>query len=519
MMKMNKLACLCLFLGGALAACGGGSHGSGVLPPQTRGVTSIRAAATPNPCPPTLGIPVNGSIFETGQIVNLTAVYQTYVQKIVLGRERCEPSTSSTVPAKWSTTGGSLVVLNGGRAANFSSSSIGTFTITAKYLTLSAQAALSIQLHNETFIADFPQSSDGNLPFGPVLRDSRGNFFGVTTYGAATSGCFCGTVYEVEHTSTGYVRRLLYVFQGGTDGAFASGALAADPSGDLFGTTVFGGLNGGAGTVFELKPSGTGYRETVIYRFTGGADGAHPAGVIRDANGNLYGTSTDQYSYANGFVYKLAPSGSGFSERVIHSFQGGTDGLAPSSLTLGPNGALYGTTDAGGNANNDGTVFELTPSGTTYSERILYRFQGGSDGRAAGTIIVGNNGTLYGTTKGVAECGGQTLGLCGTVFELAPSGSSYQERVLYRFRGSTDGSDPKGLLLANGVLYGTTDGSAYSLTVAGSFHLIHIFCGNFVGEACFPNGPLVRDTTGALYGSSQQGGGGNHGGTVFRLTP
>jgi uncharacterized repeat protein (TIGR03803 family) len=204
----------------------------------------------------------------------------------------------------------------------------------------------------------------------------------------------------------------------------------------------------GCGTVFEVKPNGT---ETVLYAFQGGSDGGEPlASVIRDGQGNLYGTTarggnmTDCGGNGCGVVFKLTPSG---TESVVYAFQGGDDGVFPAGdLMMDKSGNLYGTTLEGGEG-NIGTVFKIAPGG---AETVLYAFHGAGDGAypKAG-LIEDKAGNLYGTTT----AGG--TGDFGTVFKLAPDGT---ETVLNSF-GGTSGSDPNGNLLAgnNGNLYGTAE--------------------------------------------------------------
>ena len=186
--------------------------------------------------------------------------------------------------------------------------------------------------------------------------------------------------------------------------------LLQDASGNLYGTTFAGGTNG-YGTVFKVTPAGV---ETVLYSFSGGTDGQYPqAGLIQDASGNLYGTTygIDLYggTNSNGTVFKVTPSGVG---TVLYSFGTGTDGNYPyAGLIQDASGNLYGTTTGGG-ANNKGTVFKVTPAGV---ETVLHSFGTGTDGRYpyAG-LIQDTSGNLYGTTHG-----GGTNNI-GTVFKISP---------------------------------------------------------------------------------------------------
>jgi uncharacterized repeat protein (TIGR03803 family) len=199
---------------------------------------------------------------------------------------------------------------------------------------------------------------------------------------------------------------VLYSFAGGTDASFPFCALVRTEKGDFYGTTVFGGAFN-EGTVFKLDSSGV---ETVLYSFSGGTDGGLPvAGLVLDQAGNLYGTSSKGGASGNGTVFRIRPSG---EEKILYSFQGGTDGSLPSAaLILDPKGNLFGTTDLGG-ASGYGTVFKISSSG---EERILYSFKGGADGASPTAPLVRDaSGSLYGTTFA-----GGTSGF-GTVFKVTP---------------------------------------------------------------------------------------------------
>jgi uncharacterized repeat protein (TIGR03803 family) len=260
----------------------------------------------------------------------------------------------------------------------------------------------------------------------------------------------------------GYTERVLYAFANGPDGAQPQGGLIMDASGNLFGTTSTGG--NGQGTVFELSPSGGGYNETVLYRFSCATsncptDGSNPVGnLVLDAGGNLYGTT--EYgvgSAGNGTVYKLAPNGSGgYTESLLYVFQGGTDAGQPlAGLIMDIHGNLYGTTFHGG-AHDYGTVYRLAPNGSGgYAYTVLYSFQGNPDAAYPyARLVMDANGNLFGTTPQ----GGTSH--TGTLFELAAVGDgSYTESLVHSFSGcDTDGCMPFGALAMDtrGNLFGTT---------------------------------------------------------------
>ena len=276
------------------------------------------------------------------------------------------------------------------------------------------------------------------------------------------------------------VETVLYSFLGGSDGSYPPAGLIADKEGALYGTTEVGG-SGNNGTVFKLTPptkGQTAWKETVLYRFCSQpscSDGSQPrfAGLIADKEGALY--TTEVGGIGQGTVFKLTRARdqttgkTTWTESVLYRFQGGSDGAYPGAgLIADREGALYGTTErGGGGSGSNGTVFKLTPARdqttgkTTWTESVLYGFQGGSDGAIpfAG-LIADKEGALYGTTTG----GGS--GNNGTVFKLTPARdqttgkTTWTESVLYRFRGGSDGFQPFAGLIADreGALYGTTTG-------------------------------------------------------------
>lgn len=263
----------------------------------------------------------------------------------------------------------------------------------------------------------------------------------------------------------GYAKTIsLHSFKGGRDGARPEAALFMDANGNLYGTTSEGGggncsLNGqlvGCGSIFKIAANGV---ETVLYAFKGGSDGAFPyARLIADAKSNLYGTTAEGGDTNQGTAFKLSPSG---KETVLYSFSGGGGYADPlAGLLTDKNGNLYGTTYyAGqfqcGDFGGCGTVFKLSPDNV---ESVLYAFVGGSDGAYPWSDLISDaSGNLYGTTEngGGANCTINGQQGCGTVFKVAPQGN---EKVLYAFQGGHDGSFPfAGLTTdAAGNFYGTT---------------------------------------------------------------
>ena len=329
---------------------------------------------------------------------------------------------------------------------------------------------------------------------------------------------------------------VLYAFKGGSDGANPEAGLIADSNGNLYGTTAEGGASN-VGTVFELMPpavAGGAWTETVLHTFTGGSDGGNPKGsLIADSKGNLYGTTSGGTSNG-GTVFELTPpaiAGGAWTETVLHAFTGGSDGGYPEAgLIADSKGNLYGTTAEGG-ASNAGAVFELMRpaiAGGAWSETVLHAFTGGSDGRfPLATLIADSEGNLYGTT---AEGGASNA---GTVFELmrpAIAGGAWSETVRHAFTGGSDGFFPEGSLIADskGTLFGTTiDGGASNVGTiflltppANAFEVwreavLYAFTGGSNGG--LPLAGLIADSNGNLYGTTN-GGGASNAGTVFELT-
>jgi uncharacterized repeat protein (TIGR03803 family) len=249
---------------------------------------------------------------------------------------------------------------------------------------------------NETVLYNFTGGVEGGNPTGRLLMDSGGNLYGTTT-GSGTA--FFGNVFKLDTTGK---ESVLYSFTGGTDGNYPQGTLIQDAAGNLYGTTYRGGASG-VGTIFKLAVNG---QETVLYSFTGLADGGNPqGGLTRDSAGNLYGTSAP-VSSGYGTVFKLSPAG---TETILHSFVG-SDGSYPTRGVLRDTaGNLYGTTSLGG-AYGFGTVFELSATGT---ETVLYSFTGGNDGSVPYSDLIQDvSGNLYGTTTS----GGANS--AGVVFEI-----------------------------------------------------------------------------------------------------
>jgi uncharacterized repeat protein (TIGR03803 family) len=300
-----------------------------------------------------------------------------------------------------------------------------------------------------TILHIFGSRGDGTKPYAGLLRDNWGNLYGMTPYGEGRKAAN-GVVYRIDTTGK---ETLLHRFTGGNDGGNPRGGLIRDDAGNLYGGTRLGGTHG-CGVVFKIKNS----VGTVLYSFTGSEvnnDGCSLAGdLVRDeVSGNLYGTTSFGGNLPScGTVFKLDTGG---NETILHAFNcsGATDGSEPQAgLILDSVGYLYGTT-MNSSPTGAGTVFKIDTAGSSYS--ILYTFSGGADGGTPlGPVIVDNAGNLYGTTRygGNLSCNAP-LG-CGVVFKLDSKGS---ETVLHAFSFGADGALPSGGLARDGVgnLYGT----------------------------------------------------------------
>lgn len=335
----------------------------------------------------------------------------------------------------------------------------------------------------------------------------------------------------MRNLTSGY--QLLYSLKGRSSGNYPAAGVI-DVGGTLYGTTMLGNAYGlcrkkdaDCGTVFSITMSG---REKVLHSFGKGTDGSEPQADLIDVKGTLYGTTTNGGAFGSrdvcgggsncGTVFSVTTSG---TERVLHSFGNGNDGINPLAGLINISGVLYGTTAAGGRFGG-GTVFSVATSG---KEKVLYSFgndQNDSSAPVAGLIDV--NGTLYGTTAGggAYRCGQYKVDGCGTVFSITTSG---KEKVLHSFGKGKDGSDPvAGLINVGGMLYGTTasggeygGGTVFSVTPHGTEKVLHSFGNRNDGW-----GPLaaLTDVGVTLYGTTEFGGScpasSNGCGTIFSIT-
>jgi len=364
--------------------------------------------------------------------------------------------------------------------------------------------------------------ASGNGPGAGVVRDNAGNLYGTTSAGGGSG--YYGTIFKLNAAGN---LTVLHRFTYGPDGAFPSASLIRDAAGNLYGTAAVGGdpnsCQGNCGTVFKVDAAG---RFTVLYPFTGPPDGALPSngGLIRDANGNLYGTTSlggdtgCDNGLGCGTVFKLDASN---HETVLYRFTAtGAEGYDPvGGLIRDAAGNLFGTTSAGGDPTcyfGCGAVFKLD---TTGKLTVLHSFTGPPDGEYPFASLVQVGSSLFGTTGS----GGDGFGQWGTVFKLDNRGN---ETVFYSFAGvsGADGSFPFGALISDaaGNLYGTTEvggpsdaGTVFMLDKTGKETVLHSFTRS---DGWQPYGSLTRDAAGNLYGTTSKGGA-HRNGTIFKITP
>lgn len=388
---------------------------------------------------------------------------------------------------------------------------------------------LATSLHPATAAATYTQlhsfmHPEGAAPNAGAVVDAQGNIYGTTALGGPARA---GRIWRLD---THGALTVLYTFQGAPDGRIPDSAPVFDAAGNLYGTTGFGGAHN-AGAVWKLAPpnqAGGAWTETIIHSFGGTSDGANPqARLLAAADGTLYGTTVFGGAANGGIVFALAPAAGGtYTETIMYSFQGGTtDGANPVAGLL-PDGAggFYGTTAGGGPGPNggNGTVFHLTPSAGSFANSTLHFFQGGTtDG--AGTfsqLVQDKAGTLYGTTF----LGGSHN--AGTAFAVTPAGT---ETTIFNFGGPHGIAPFCGLVFdAGGRLWGTAykGGTAHHGVVfalkppSGSGPWQEQVAWNFQGAPDGSNSyaTLAPSPTGALIGTTFHGGADHHG-SVFAVTP
>lgn len=379
----------------------------------------------------------------------------------------------------------------------------------------------SLSAQTEKILYSFTGGADGGSPTAGLVSDGRGNLYGTTSIGGSTT-CECGTVFELSPGSDGtWTIQTLYAFAGSfsEDGDQPNSELIFDSKGNLYGTTFQGGS--GFGSVFELSPGANNtWTEKVLYRF-GFTDGGFPyRGVTLDPAGNLYGATVQGGAYFNGTIYELVAGSNGsWTEKTLYSFTGVNDGSEPEcTLTFDALGNLYGTTTLAG-PNDYGSVFELKRGANgNWSLKTIYAFTGVTGLFPSSSLVFDSTGNLYGSAE-------------TTAFELMPGpNDTWTGKTLHTFTGGTDGANAYSSLTLDkeGHLYGATSfggkhqGTVYELKpdADGSWteKVLHRFAGGS-GDGAFPLlANLLRDASGNIYGTTQEGGT-SGAGVVYEITP
>jgi uncharacterized repeat protein (TIGR03803 family) len=385
----------------------------------------------------------------------------------------------------------------------------------------------------ERVVHSFGGGKDGNEVNASLVLDPAGNLYGTTTGGGAYQS---GTAYELSFQATGgWKETRLHDFGKGSDGGEPSASVTLDPAGNLYGTTALGGAYG-CGTAFELTPGATGiWTEKILYDFSCPGNRNYPAysNLIFDSAGNLYGTALWSGAYGQGAVFELTPAVSGrWTQQILHTFNSNLgDGVFPvGGLIFDAAGHLYGTTSAGG-TRGGGTVFELSSTTAGWSESILHNFiiDGTNGSTPEANLAIDATGNLYGTTT----FGGSYHK--GAVFELTLTAGGWTEKVLHSFDpNGTDGFSPHaGVILdAAGNLYGTTPnggsnwiGVVFELAPKGNGRWTETILHSFRANGIDGTGPflgLTLDASGSLYGTTTDGGiycGSGNCGTVYEVIP
>jgi uncharacterized repeat protein (TIGR03803 family) len=381
----------------------------------------------------------------------------------------------------------------------------------------------------EKVIYHFFTGSGGLEPNGGLIFDAAGNLYGTTRGGGGTcpdSSNGCGVVFELSPGSSSWTETVLHSFAG-VYGEFPSSGVVFDGAGNLYGTTSYGGTYN-AGTVFELSPTGTGWKEAVLYSFSGASDGGIPfAGVVLDSTGNVYGTASSGGTNSQGVLFQLVPGASSWTENVLLNFdyKAGT-GWSP--LAIDARGNLYGTASNGQADHNDhhGTVYELSPSSGGWTLNILYAFQHAypTGKEPVNGVAIDGLGNLYGMTAGVV-----VQSAAGVIYEL--QSPSWTESVLGRlgwayFGGIQNSPSGSVTLDAIGNLYGavsnndrgatqTYDGFVFRIGPSGNSK--YTFPSLLPADRFYPVGGLAIDAAGNAYGVTFPIGGGAVG-TVFEIT-
>jgi len=358
-------------------------------------------------------------------------------------------------------------------------------------------------------------------PASGVAIDRTGNFYG-TIADLGSQGV--GLLYELAQSAGHWFLSPLYSFLGGSDGSSPDGVIVG-PEGGLYGAASGGtqtcGRNGESycGLIYEARPGPAacatalcGWDETTIYQFTSNTDAWGGSVTAFDSAGNLYGISGSGGANGAGAVFELTPAQGSWTEQVLYSFTGGSDGGGPSSLLVGHDGNLYGIT-VGGGLYGWGVVFQLVPSAGGWTENVLYAFTGNTDNYYPAGLLQDSQGNLYGFTNCVGYGGGcNGFDVVGYVFELSPSGGGWVFTVIYNNAGECDSS-------VNAIHSLAIDAAGNLYAGQGGLDLqvnYYYYCGEVVAVPShtvlvranadiFTN--LISDANGNLYGTTATCGG------------
>lgn len=377
--------------------------------------------------------------------------------------------------------------------------------------------------HYKVIYAFSELSNGGAEPHQHLIFDAAGNMYGVNSVGGDYGN---GVVYELSPQADGtWAEKVLYSFTRGADGGWPEATLLFDSAGNLYSTTWYGGAYG-AGVVFKLAPNSDGtWTESVLHSFSGGTDGYQSWGaLVFDTAGNLYGTTVYGGAYGGGVVFQLVPNSDGtWTENILHTFTHGADGwCSPRGLVFDANGNLYGVTAFGG-THDKGTIFELSPAPDgSWTETVLHSFNSADGSEPHCAIVFDSAGNIYGTTLY-----GGTFGN-GVVFILIPNpDGTWTEKVLHHFTGGNDGAKPLvGIAFdTSGNLYGTAhsggaynDGVVYMISPKGK-GVVERVIHTFSGFARDPEADVIFDAAGNLYGTTWGGSGMGANGLVYEITP
>ncbi|HEY3778110.1 MAG TPA: choice-of-anchor tandem repeat GloVer-containing protein [Rhizomicrobium sp.] len=361
-------------------------------------------------------------------------------------------------------------------------------------------------------IHDFTNGADGGVPPYTLVLNKKDQLIGAANEGGTNNA---GVVFRMKQGKAGWSLKPLYNFDG-ADGQPGWGVTRNQ--GSIYSNASYASVFGGpCGSAMQINHANGTWQGVLMWTYTKDIDGCPTGNLVLDSAGNAYGVTQNGGPNGWGAVVELSPSGSSWTETILYAFTGGSDGGSPySGLVFDNAGNLYGATTRAGNSGcgqGCGTVFELSPSQSGWTYQVLYTFQGGNDGgQPTAGLIFDTAGNLYGAAESYGANGG------GTVFELSPSNGSWTFNLLTSMTGS--GGPVAALTLApSGAIYGTNFfdgadgyGSVFKLTSSGgtwTYKNLHDFTGSADGG--YPGGGITLDRQGNAYGTTVLGGADNYG--------